>query len=432
MKKKTKRKLVATLLCGTLAAGLTVGAFWLFGDKEPASLTVSAGLQQFADDAYLAASATVGEPISLSAEWFDNALGGDSVSAVTVTALPAPTEGTLKLGHVSVVAGQRIRRENLSYLTFYPHDGVKNSSFSFVPTTLSGDGAYALVCNLSLTDTINCCPVGKRAVTAVSTHSAIALQGTLVAEDPDVDSLHFEIVSYPQNGTVALNAATGQFSYLPGEDFSGDDSFTWRVQDERGGYSEVATVNVTVHERPTQPLFADIADPNTQSAALRVAHKALMGGEALGGKHYFHPERTLTRGAFVAILMKAAEIDFPEADNTGYADDAEIPLGLKGAVLYAKGQNWLGNGTSFRPNDPITRAEAAQIAAAVLGLTAPGYHETVEDFELIPVYAADAMYALYEGGYISTMADGTLAPLGELTRGDAAKFFAKILDRENV
>ena len=38
------------------------------------------------------------------------------------------------------------------------------------------------------------------------------------------------------------------------------------------------------------------------------------------------------------------------------------------------------------------------------------------------------MYAIYEGGYITTMADGTLAPAGALTRGDAAKFFARILD----
>ncbi len=44
----------------------------------------------------------------------------------------------------------------------------------------------------------------------------------------------------------------------------------------------------------------------------------------------------------------------------------------------------------------------------------------------------DAVYAIYEGGYISTMADGTLSPMGELSRGDAAKFFAKILDGKNA
>ena len=130
----------------------------------------------------------------------------------------------------------------------------------------------------------------------------------------------------------------------------------------------------------------------------------------------------------MAILLEAAEVKAPEATDTGYTDDADIPMGMKGAIRYAREQGWLGEDTTFRPNDPITRAEAAQIAAKVLALSAPGYHETVEDFDAIPVGVADALYAIYEGGYISTMTDGTLAPLGELTRGDAAKFFARILD----
>jgi hypothetical protein len=429
MKRKMRKKLVSSLVCGTLAAGLTVGAFLLFNPGEPASPMVSAGLQQLADSAYVAASSAT-DSIHLSAEWFDNALSGESVSAITVTALPAVTEGVLRLGHTPVSVGQRILRENLSYLAFYPLDGVKKSEFSFVPTTLSGDGGYSLLCHLSMTESVNCCPTGSKSVVAVSTHSAIALTGSLEATDPEQGRLYFEIVSYPANGTVTLNAQTGAFSYLPTKDFAGEDCFTWRAQDAEGAFSKVATVNITVHERPTQQLFTDIADSNTQSAALRVAHRELMGGEAMGGKHYFHPDRSLTRGAFVAILLKAADVSFPEADKTGFADDADIHKGLKGAVRYAKEQGWLDECERFRPNDPITRAEAAKIAAAVLGLSAPGYYDTVKDFHAIPVSAADALYAIYEGGYISTMSDGTLAPMGELSRGDAAKFFARILDQK--
>ena len=54
------------------------------------------------------------------------------------------------------------------------------------------------------------------------------------------------------------------------------------------------------------------------------------------------------------------------------------------------------------------------------------------DFAAIPVDAADALYAIYEGGYLSTLSDGTIAPLGELSRGDAAKFFSKILDGKST
>ena len=313
-------------------------------------------------------------------------------------------------------------------LCFAPGEGVTESSFEFVPTTLSGPGGYSLRCHLFVTDTVNCCPTAGKTVTAVSTHAALTLTGTLCAEDPEGGALRYEIVERPANGTVLLDSLTGSFTYRPAEGFCGEDRFTWRAQDLQGGYSAPEAVTVTVHARATGYLFTDIHEDNVQSAALRVTEKGLMGGEATGGKHYFHPKRALNRAAFVAILLEAAEIKAPEATDTGYTDDADIPMGMKGAIRYAREQGWLGEDTTFRPNDPITRAEAAQIAAKVLALSAPGYHETVGDFDAIPVGVADALYAIYEGGYISTMTDGTLAPLGELTRGDAAKFFARILD----
>ena len=174
--------------------------------------------------------------------------------------------------------------------------------------------------------------------------------------------------------------------------------------------------------------FADLEGLANHTYALRVSEAGLLGGEQVGGKHYFRPHKELTRAAFVAVLLHAAEVKAPAADGTGYADDADIPAPMKGAIKYAREQGWLGNDEKFRPNDPITRAEAAKIAAAVLGLSAPQYSETASDHQTIPVDVADALYAIYEGGYISTMSDGTLAPEGALTRGDAAKFFSRILD----
>ena len=429
---KCSKKVLTIALCGIMAAGVSVGAFLAFGDRGAESALVSAGLQQFADDAYLACAAPAGQSVSFTPEWFDKTLQGGAVSAITVTALPPVTEGVLKLGHGDVTLGQIIPRETLSYLCFVPNEGVRESSFDFVPTTASGNTGYALTCRLSLTDTVNCCPTGTKSVTAVSTHSSLALTGTLTAEDPEGEAMRFEILKYPTNGTISLDAATGAFSYTPTANFSGSDSFTWRAQDIRGAFSEPASVEITVRELTTGYLFTDIESTNVQSAALRVTEKGLMSGEAMGGKHYFHPKRALGRAAFVTVLLEAAEIKVPDANETGFEDDAEIPKGMKGAIRYAKEQGWLGDGTTFRPNDPITRAEAAKIAAAVLGLSAPGYSETVEDFAAITVDAADALYAIYEGGYLSTLSDGTLAPLGELSRGDAAKFFSKILDGKSA
>ncbi len=428
LKLSGKRKVLALSLCGVLCAGAVVGAFVLWGRREPESLVVSAGLQQLADSAQVATSAVAGQSVTFTAEWFDATLRGGAVERVTVTALPPVTEGVLKLGHSEVSVGQCIPRETLSYLSFVPNDGVKSSSFSFVPETKGGAAGYALTCQMSITDTVNCCPTGTKSATAVSTHETLSLSGVLTAKDPEGDALCFEICDYPENGTVFLNSATGAFTYTPNAGYCGEDRFTWRVQDANGAFAPEAVVNVTVRELVSEYTYTDMAGNANHTHALRVSEKGLLSGEEIGGKHYFHPEKALTRAAFVTVLLRAAEVKAPDAESTGFADDGDIPAPMKGAIKYAKEQGWLGEGERFRPNDAITRAEAAEIAAKVLSLSAPGYYETVEDFDAIPVGVADALYAIYEGGYISTLADGTLSPMGELSRGDAARFFARILD----
>ncbi len=426
--KKNRKRTMLLAICAVAAAAITGIAFLLFGNAEPKSLVVSTGIQQLADDALIAASAPVGEAISFSPEWFDATLQGGKVSAITVTALPDATAGELLLGYGEVSVGQRIRRENLSYLSFVPCDGVREGSFSFRPETVGGDAGYALCCRLSLTDGVNCCPSGTGSVKAVSTHATLALDGTLLAEDPEGDALSFEVVEYPQNGTLVLEASSGRFSYLPTGDFAGEDRFVWRVQDEHGAFSDPLEVSVTVRELATGYLFSDMVGHQAHSNALRVAEMGLMGGEMMGGKHYFHPERALTRAAFVTVLLRAAEIDAPPAEQTGFDDNDEIPRGMRGAIAYAKEQGWLGEDSVFRPNDPITRAEAAQIATRVLGLSAPGYTDAVEDHDAIPVSVVDALYAAYENGYMQTMQDGSLLPDKALSRAEAASFFARVLD----
>ena len=424
--KKGARRALGIGLCALAAGTVAAGAFLLNTGAEPQSATVSTGLQYLADRAYLASSAPAGEEIVFDGELLDRALQGGQLCALTVTRLPDSLAGTLLLGYGEVRVGQRITRENLSYLRFVPGEG--EAEFCFVPETAEGVAGYELRCVLGVTDGVNCCPSGKRAVTAVATHEGLCLEGELEASDPEGDALVFEVVSYPRNGTLQLDAQSGRFRYMPQAGFSGEDSFCWRVQDANGAFSEQAEVQLNVRALETGYLFQDIEASGMHSAALLMAERGLMGGEVLGGKHYFHPQRTLTRAAFVAILMQAAQIECPAAESTGYTDDADIPAPMKGAIKYAREQGWLGEDTVFRPADPITRAEAASIAARALGLSAPGYSEAVKDHNTIPVSVVDALYCAYEGGYIATMADGTLSPASTLTRGEAAVFFERVIE----
>ena len=425
---KRKHKFLIAGLCGVVAAGAVAGGVLLFGAKEATTPVVSPGVCRLADRATVCCSAPAGQAVGITAETLDTALAGGAVTAVTVTALPPATEGQLLLGHTPVAAGQTIPRETLSYLTFVPAEGVVNSSFSFVPTTADGPAGYALTCRLKVTEGVNCCPVGRGSVMAISTHASLALSGTLVAADPEGDPLVYEICRYPEHGTLSLDAATGAFVYTPSADYYGPDAFTWRAQDDAGAYAPDVSVSINVRALSTGWLYEDIPDGALHSDALTVSERGWLTGDEVGGRHYFRPDEPLSRAAFAAVLLQAAGVNAPDVEHTGYADDADIPAGMRGAAEYIRTRGLAGE--NFRPDDTVTRSEAAVWAAAVLKLAAPTYAEAVRDFDSLPVATVDALYAAYEAGLLPAFADGTLSPDALMTRGDGAIFFARLADKK--
>ncbi|HGM7876689.1 TPA: tandem-95 repeat protein [Pseudomonas aeruginosa] len=68
---------------------------------------------------------------------------------------------------------------------------------------------------------------------------------TLTATDVDSTVFTFEVVSGPSVGTVKLTGAA--LSFTPPADWNGSTSLTYRVKDDAGAWSNVATVRITVN-----------------------------------------------------------------------------------------------------------------------------------------------------------------------------------------
>jgi hypothetical protein len=86
---------------------------------------------------------------------------------------------------------------------------------------------------------------------------AISTPGLLANDiDPDGDELAVTFDA-AENGTVTPGAKSGAFTYRPDSDFSGTDSFTYTVDDGRGGRAW-ATVTITV--RSAEELRSDLVD----------------------------------------------------------------------------------------------------------------------------------------------------------------------------
>ena len=109
------------------------------------------------------------------------------------------------------------------------------------------DGAHSpvnLLDGTTIDEPVNHAPIaiGNEVSTDEETPVDITLQGN----DPDGDAITYEINSNsPTHGTVTLagNIAT----YTPQDGYSGADSFTFRVKDTSGAYSDWATISIAVN-----------------------------------------------------------------------------------------------------------------------------------------------------------------------------------------
>ena len=105
---------------------------------------------------------------------------------------------------------------------------------------------------------VNRAPVANSGAAAANEDQAY--NGTMSANDADGDALSYALVSSAVNGSVVItNAATGAFSYTPNGNFSGSDSFTFKVNDGSVD-SNIATVSINVATANDAPVLNAIGD----------------------------------------------------------------------------------------------------------------------------------------------------------------------------
>ena len=82
--------------------------------------------------------------------------------------------------------------------------------------------------------------LGQSVTTAEETAKTITLSGT----DADSDTLSFNSVSTPSNGT--LSGTAPNLTYTPAANFTGSDSFTFKVNDGTVDSTTTATITINV------------------------------------------------------------------------------------------------------------------------------------------------------------------------------------------
>ncbi len=133
-------------------------------------------------------------------------------------------------GDVNVLAGQTSGPELvLSSL------GVTLSNVESVEITVDGVGT-------PLEFFLNQAPEAEAEV-ALQTNEDVSVSGQVGATDADGDVLAYTVSEGPANGSLVLDEETGDYTYTPSENFSGEDAFNVVVTDPSG---TTATQRVTV------------------------------------------------------------------------------------------------------------------------------------------------------------------------------------------
>ena len=428
------RKRLAGLLCGAILIGMLAAVPVRAADAEKAEPTIfSHGTEVLGARTDLALSAMKGNDLVFSKDAVERGMNLSEVRYLTVLSLPPVTDGELLLGSSLVAAGQTVSGGHLDQLSFHPaRENLVSSSFRF---TVNGAGC-GMTCSLLMTGEKNGAPtVAMAPVLSLKqkTYQGVAVYGTLSAYDPDGDSIVFEAVSYPQNGSLELtDAKTGSYVYRPFADYIGTDAFSYVARDRYGNYSGSAKVSLTVDRLGISVSYTDMKGSRDEGAALLVTEKAIMSGSQVGDGCYFYPERSVNRVEFLVMAMNAAGITgVPDCEKTVFADDAEIPASMKGYVAAAYRLGYITGSRKdgqlcFLPNDALTRAQAAVILDRI---TAPGKAAvlpTFADGSEIPVWAADAVYSLSAVGILTPTGD-RITPTDTVTRAQAAQMLSALI-----
>ena len=415
-----KRKISLFLFLCLLLATLSLPA--------AAYARISYGADCLAGQAELIKTALQGDSFLFSEADFKQALGVSGIRSITILSLPDPKSGSLCLDGKPISAGQIIDRADLSKMTFTPAAGFTGASFEFCAGSTAG--TTALKCTLKVTDRVNAAPTTEGARAAdlyVETVKNICVYGKMYAADPEGDALTYLILSYPKKGTLAVtDAASGEFRYSPQTDKKGEDAFTYVARDAYGNYSYPTTVTLRINERSSSLVYADMEGHAAHNAALALAERSIMLGTLAGDQMYFSPDETVTRGEFLVMAMKSVGLSPAKGvRETWFDDDAEIAAPIKGYVATAQLYGYVngsfdGNGLYFRPNDPITRAEAAVILNNLLHADTPAILPVFADSSDIPLWAREAVYALHEARVFDAAENGAWEAGKPLSRAQAA------------
>lgn len=314
-----------------------------------------------------------------------------SLTGICITDLPVNL-GLLQLGSRILTEGDILTAEQLAQMTFSPLDAEFDRTVTVGYLPIYEDHvAESAVMTLSIRGKEDKAPVAEDS--ALETYKNLPNTAKLKANDPEGQSLTYTVTRQPRRGTVTI-AEDGSFTYTPKKNKVGVDSFVYTATDPAGKTSREATVTVTILKPSDATQYTDTLGQDCRFAAEWMKHTGIFVGERLAEEACFSPEKPVTRGEFVTMLVKALDIPTEEElTYTGYTD--EIPGWLRpylAAAMRSGFTDGFADPEVFGANEVITEQEASVLLRNALNLTAEEAFAAQTDAPVSRGVAAQLLY----------------------------------------
>ncbi len=242
------------------------------------------------------------------------------------------------------------------------------------------------------------------------------------------------VTSAPSNGIIFVDE--NQFTYTPYEDFTGSDSFQYRIF-ANGVYSNISecSINITGEEIiDTKFYYEDMQNNPAKKAAEKLVEMNIIKGERIADKYYFYPKSQITRGSAISYLCAALGSDTKDLSvPIIFADNNSLSTQLKKDAYICYSANIItgkpiDDKIYLCPDEPLTRAQMfSMIERAASGKSHSDITLEYPDEKSIPYYAKLSVKNLIANGFIENSKTEPLRPNDTATKAEFAELLYKLV-----
>ena len=325
--------------------------------------------------------------------------GEESLAGICITELPEEKVGTMMLGTRILRPGDILTADQLAQMTFSPLRSQEDqtASVTFLPIYEDRVAPTATM-TIAIRGKEDKAPIAEDF--AAETYKNLPVSGRLKVKEPENQAMTYTVTRNPKRGQVEIKE-DGSFTYTPKKNKVGIDSFRYTATDESGNASREATVTITIVKPTDATQYTDTIGKDCRFAAEWMKNTGIFVGEKLDGNACFSPDKEVTRGEFLTMLVKTLDIPTEEQAALAHLDD-QVPTWLQpylAAAVRSGLTAGLPDSETFGAHAPITGAEAALMIQNALDLSGSSDAETLA-LEEAPDWACAAIGALRHHGII--------------------------------